>query len=106
MTQSRKEIETARVKHQLSQTAAEVYAERQADIGVLLDLLKEHLAFHAELAGRNPRSWGPAGDLAFVSQELKDLLVFVMSAKKAQRERDAIEEHLAEMREKRAGANQ
>lgn len=101
MTESRKDIEAARVKRQLKQTAAERYADHQKDIGALLDLVGEELRVHAEAAAKKPKDWGYAGDLGRVRENLKDILQSFLIGQYGWSETEAsrfIEDHLEEMR--------
>jgi len=101
MTESRKDIEAARVKRQLKQTAAERYADHQRDIGALLDLVGEELRVHAETAAKKPKDWGYAGDLGRVREALKDILQSFLIGRYGWSETEAsrfIEDHLEEMR--------
>jgi len=101
MTESRKDIEAARVKRQLKQTAAERYADHQRDIGALLDLVGEELRVHAETAAKKPKDWGYAGDLGRIRERMKEVLQSLLIGRYEWSETDAsrfIEDHLEEMR--------
>jgi hypothetical protein len=101
MTESRKDIEAARVKRQLKQTAAQRYADHQNDIGVLLDLIGEEMRVHAETAAKKPKDWGFAGDLGRVRESLKDILHSCIIGRHSWSETEAsrfIEDHIEEMR--------
>ena len=80
------------------QTAAQTYAERQNDVGVLLDLIAQEMQVHAERQAEDPRNWGFAGDLGEVKRGLMETLSFLMGGQDENANREMIEAHLAEMR--------
>jgi len=99
--ENRKDIEAARVKRQIGQTATEAYAERRADIGALLDLVGEELRVHAEAAAKKPKDWGYAGDLGRIREAVKGVLESLLIGRYGWSETEAsrfIEDHLEEMR--------
>jgi hypothetical protein len=99
--EDRKEIEAARVKRQLAQTAAERYADHQKDIGALLDLIGEELRAHAEAAAKKPQDWGCVGDIGRVRESLKEILQSFLIGRYEWSETEAsrfIEDHLEKMR--------
>ena len=98
MTESR---DDTGAKNQIKQTAAECYADRQQDIGVLLDLIAEELRIHAALAAKDPKNWGFAGDLGRIRENLKDVLESLLVGRHKWLEAEAfkfIEDHLEGLR--------
>jgi hypothetical protein len=101
MTENRKEIEAARVKRQINQTAAERYADNQKDIAILMDCIQMELEVHAERASQEPKNWGFIGDLSSVREEMKNILTRFMIGHTGETEVETsrtIEDHLEEMR--------
>ncbi len=99
--QDRKNIEAQRAKRQAAQTAAERYADHQADVGVLLDLITEELRVHAEAAVKKPTDWGFAGDIGRVRQSMKDVLGSLLIGRYEWSETETsrfIEDHLEDLR--------
>ena len=91
----------AGVKNRAEETAAECYAARQQDIGVLLDLIAEELRIHANSAAKGPKNWGFAGDLGRIRENLKDVLESLLVGRHKWLEAEAskfIEDHLESMR--------
>ena len=82
-----------------TKTAAETYAERQNDIGCLLDLIQQQMAVHAERQAEESSSWGWVGDLGEVASQLTNVLSFLMGGEDEEANRKTIEDHLAEMRQ-------
>jgi hypothetical protein len=70
----RPRIEAERAKQRLGQTAAEAYAERWADIAVIMDCLSMELDKHAKLAAEYPENWGFAGELGRIRETVKSVL--------------------------------
>lgn len=102
MTEDRKKIEKRRIGKQLKQSAADRYADHQADIGVLLDLVGEEMRVHAERAAGDPKNWGYAGDAGHVRESLKGVLESLLIGRYEWSETEAsrfIEDHLEDMRE-------
>jgi len=75
------------------QTAAQAYADRQNDIGALLDLISQEVKHHAEFAKTSGLHWGHTGDLGAVRKGLLEVL-----AQLAQQDESFVEKHLDEMR--------
>ena len=101
MTEDQKEIEKRRIGKQLKQSAAERYADQQADIGALLDLVGEEMRVHAERAAKDPGNWGYAGDAGHIRESLKGVLASLLIGRYEWSETEAsrfIEDHLEEMR--------
>ena len=102
MAENRKGIEKRRVGRQLKQTAADRYADHQADIGALLDLIGEEVRANAERAANDPKNWGYAGDTGRIRESLKGILESLLIGRYEWSETEAsrfIEDHLEEMRE-------
>ena len=102
MADDRKQIEAKRIKKQLKQSAAERYADLQADIGALLDLIAEEARVHAERAAKEPRNWGYVGDVGHIRESLKGVLASLLIGRYEWSEIETsrfIEDHLEEMRE-------
>lgn len=57
--------------------AAEVYDGRLAEIEAKLEAAKARLASHKQRQVQNPKSWGWAGDLAFVGELLDQVNDFL-----------------------------
>lgn len=96
----RKKIETERIKEQLKRTAAEQYTVLNNDCAVLLDLIGQEIAAHAERAAKEPKHWGYVGDVAHVRETLENILAqFMVGRFGSETETHrAIADHLAEMR--------
>lgn len=96
------ETKMKNIDRRMNQTAAEMYAERQKDIGALMDLIGQEMKAHAEKAAKDPKNWGYAGDLGRIREVMKEALMSLLldrfvSEKLAEK---FIEEHLDEMRSK------
>ncbi len=101
MTESRKDIETSRVKRQLEQTAAQRYADHRRDVAVLMDCVQMELDHHAGRAAGKPNDWGYAGDLGRIRELMKDILRSLLIGRYEWSETEAsqfIEDHLESMR--------
>ena len=59
------------------QTAAECYAQRQDEVGALLDLIGQEAKAHAERAAAEPRHWGYPGSLGHLRDLLVEALAFI-----------------------------
>jgi len=60
-----------------AKTAAEAYAGHQQDIAAMIEWLLAELDVHAKLAREQPQNWDSVGDLAYVSRQIKEVLVFL-----------------------------
>jgi hypothetical protein len=69
------------MKKATKETACETYATRQREIAAMIEFLKCELDGHAAKAAQDPRNWGHAGDLAYIRQNLKETLAFVMGGR-------------------------
>ena len=101
VAEDRKGIEKMRVARQFKQSASERYADHQADIGPLLDLIGEEMRVHAERAAREPEDWGFAGDAGRVRKGLKVILASLLIGRYEWSETEAsrfIEDHMEDMR--------
>ncbi len=61
-------------QQQPQQTAAACYAERHAEASELVKRITDQLDRHRSLQGGNPDSWGYAGDLGRVTEQLAYVL--------------------------------
>ena len=61
-------------KNKATQTAAASYAEKQAEAGDLLMRIEEQLDAHKAKQEKSPLSWGHAGSLADVNEQLAYIL--------------------------------
>jgi hypothetical protein len=72
--EDRKDLEAARLKRQLEQTAAGMYADRRKELAVLLDDLQVELEAHARRAAKKPGDWSYPGDLLRIRAILQGIL--------------------------------
>lgn len=101
MNENRKQIERARVRRQLHQTAGERYANVKNDIAALLDLIAEEMRVHAQGAEAHPKNWGNVGDAHNIRTSLKGVLEFLLIGRYQWTESETsrfIEDHLETMR--------
>ena len=84
------------MKKTTKQTARETYETRQREIAAMIEFLKCELEAHAEKAAGDPRNWGHAGDLAYIRQNLKETLVFVMGGRDEEAAGEMIEDAVAD----------
>ena len=99
---TRKEIEAARIKRQLKQTAAERYADQRRDTALLMDCIQMELDAHADRAAAEPRNWGYVGDMGRVRQAMKEVLQTLLIGSHDWSETEAtrfVTDHLEAMRE-------
>jgi len=98
--EARKKIETERIKEQLKRTAAEQYTVFNNDCAILLDLIGQELAAHAERAAKEPKAWTWVGDVAHVRESLENILAQFMIGRFGNETEThrAIADHLAEMK--------
>ena len=102
---TRKQIEAARMKRQLKQTAAERYADQRKDIAVLVDCIQMELDEHAARAAATPTDWGYVGDLGRVRESMREVLQTLLIGRHGWTETDAarfVTDHLEAMREDRS----
>ncbi|MFH1022115.1 MAG: hypothetical protein V1809_01860 [Planctomycetota bacterium] len=96
-------IRTERNGGEAPKTAMQAYAERQQDIGALMDLIGEEIRVHADAAAKDPAAWGYAGDLGRIRESLKDTLQSFLIGRHGWSATEAsrfIEDHLEEIRGK------
>ena len=102
---TRKQIEAARIKRQLKQTAAERYADQRKDIAVLMDCIQMEMDAHAERAAAKPTDWGYVGDMGRIRESMRDILQTLLIGRHGWSETDAarfVTDHLEAMREDRS----
>ena len=98
---TRKDTQARRTKMALSQTADEAYAQRRADIAVLMDCIQMELDDHGKRAAAKPKDWGRAGDLGHIRETMTDVLRFLLIGRHGWSETEAarfIEDHLERVR--------
>ena len=102
MTATRKQIEAARIKRQLKQTAAERYADQRNDIAVMMDCITMELDDHAKRAAAKPTDGGFVGDMGRVHESMREILQTLLIGRHDWNETEAarfVTDHLETMRE-------
>ena len=68
---------TMTTPNKATQTAAASYAENQAEAQDLLKRIAGQLKTHKAEQAKSPDSWGHAGSLGYVNEQLAQLLAFL-----------------------------